>query len=560
MDAITTLLNAAVKAAFPDLEYTPTVTPATNTKYGDYQTAAAREIFFRHKTNISSAAKSPIDIANLIIQHIPENSILSYTDAASNGYINFFLSPSYILTQIQTPFSYPHLTKHVIVDFSSPNICKNLHVGHLRSTVIGDAICRILEFCGHTVERINHIGDWGTQFGMLIAYLKEQYPNTTEFAISDLQKFYKAAKVRFDSDEEFAAQSKQEVVLLQSGNLNSRQLWERLCAISMQSFQEIYNRLNVHLTTQGESFYNDRIPPLIEQLQTANLIQEHNGAQVFPIPDHDHPLVVRKNDGAFCYDSTDLAAIQYRLVERNADWVIYVVDVSQSEHFVRLFKAAEMAGWSNGKQLTHVAFGMVLGPDGKRFKTRSGETIKLVDLLDEAVVRAEQIRREKGHNEDLSSDEAHDIDKAVGYGSVKYFDLHANCLTNYTFSYDRMLDFKGNTGVYLLYAHARICSILRKAAITSGSVLTLDPKTKEMLLARILSRFSEVICTVAGNLHIHELCEYLYELANAVSVFHRECRVIGDPREQPRLILLSEAMRVMRTGLGLLGIEAPDKI
>ena len=404
MDILTALLNSSIKEAFPSLSHTGKVIPSTNTKFGDYQSSDAMILLHRLKTepNTEMAFKSPREVGLEIVKHLPSNKIIGKVDVAGNGFINFSLSTSYLEFMVQDilkngccPDDQPK--KKIIVDFSSPNMAKEMHVGHLRSTIIGDSICRILEFCGHDVHRVNHLGDWGTQFGMLIAYLKEQFPDTTgEFMISDLQKFYKASKVRFDTDEQFKKLAQEEVVRLQSGDPINRTLWKRLCDISMEAFDKIYQRLNVHLDVKGESFYNERIPPLIHQLQEQGLVKEDNGAQCFFVPGYDaHPLMVQKKDGGFSYDSTDLAAVHHRLVEEKADWVIYVVDVSQSEHFELLFEASRMAGWSipGTNELTHVAFGMVCGDDGKRFKTRSGETVKLVDLLDEAVSRAEEVLR-----------------------------------------------------------------------------------------------------------------------------------------------------------------------
>ena len=569
MDILTPLLNIAIKEAFPSLPHVGKVIPSTNSKFGDYQSSDAMLLLHRMKTEPipGKTFKSPREIGLEIVKHLPTNSTIGKVDVAGNGFINFFLSSAYLEFTVQDvlkngcrPDDQPE--KLIIVDFSSPNIAKEMHVGHLRSTIIGESICRILEFCGHNVQRINHIGNWGTQFGMLIAYLKEQFPNTTgEFVISDLQKFYKASKVRFDTDPQFKQLAHEEVVRLQSGDPTNRQLWQRLCEISMNSFEEIYQRLDVHLEVKGESFYNERVPPLIHQLQERGLVKEDNGAQCFFIPGYDkHPLMVQKSDGGFSYDSTDLAAVHYRLVEEKACWVIYVVDVSQSEHFELLFEASRMAGWSvpGTNELTHVAFGMVCGEDGKRFKTRSGETVKLVDLLDEAVTRSEQVLIAKNREGDLSPEEMKNVAKAVGYGAVKYADLHTNRLNNYIFSFDRMLDFKGNTAVYLLYAHARVCSILRKGNTTETNVL-LEEKS-ELLVARHLARFHEVIQEVSHSLQLHVLCEYLYDLADAVTAFHRDCRVLGDPKEQPRLALLTATSNVMKTGLHLLGIEAPEKI
>lgn len=558
MQTVTTLLQTAIEKSFPGVAFSAKLQPATNPKYGDYQSPDLRVLAHMLKL-------TPAEVGTKVIANFPANPLVGKIDAM-NGFLNITLSTNYLeqtVTDLVQHGCQPPMVQKlkIMVDFSSPNIAKEMHVGHLRSTIIGESLCRILEFCGHEVLRINHIGDWGTQFGMLISHLTETHPDFLQKPpeIRDLTKFYQEAKRRFDNDAAFKARAQAEVVKLQSGQPDSLSAWKLLCEVSMQAFSQIYERLDVHLNVQGESFYNDRIPSVIDELTTKGLIRVDHGAKCLFVPDDKDPLMVQKSDGGYGYDSTDLAAARYRLVEEKADWVLYVVDVAQSTHFTKVFRAAEMAGWlvPGKNRLIHVAFGMVCGDDGKRFKTRSGETVKLVDLLDEAVIRAKHVLKDK--SPDLTEAQVQAITKAVGYGAVKYADLHQNRLTNYTFSFDRMLDFRGNTAVYLMYAYARICSILTKVESTVLVEVSLKHKS-ELLLARQLTRFNEVLLEVVSELQLNRLCDYLYDLANAVAAFHRDCRVLGDPDVVSRLNLLKATQTVMKTGLNLLGLEAPPMI
>jgi arginyl-tRNA synthetase len=558
MQTLTSLLQTAITQAFPGIEFTAKLHPATNPKYGDYQSSDLRVLAHTLKL-------TPNEVWSKVLENFPSHPLVGKLDAV-NGFLNITLATSYLEQTIINlvhhgcqPPTVPRLK--IIIDFSSPNIAKEMHVGHLRSTIIGESLCRVLEFCGHDVTRVNHIGDWGTQFGMLISHLTETHPQFLDNPpeIRDLTKFYQEAKRRFDTDPAFKSRAQAEVVKLQSGHPESRSAWQLLCKVSMQAFSQIYDRLDVHLDVKGESFYNDRIPTVIDELTTTGLIQTDQGAKCLFVPGDTEPLMVQKSDGGYGYDSTDLAAARYRLVEETADWVLYVVDVAQSSHFAKVFKAAEMAGWlvPGKNRMTHVAFGMVCGDDGKRFKTRSGDTVKLVDLLDEAVIRAKQVLQDKSPN--LPPDQVQAIAEAVGYGAVKYADLHQNRLSNYVFSFDRMLDFRGNTAVYLMYAYARICSILAKVESSVPVEVSLKHKS-ELSLARQLARFPEVILEVVADLQLNRLCDYLYDLANAVAAFHRDCRVLGDPAMVSRLNLLKATQRVMETGLNLLGLEAPPMI
>ncbi|TQD78958.1 hypothetical protein C1H46_035435 [Malus baccata] len=459
--------------------------------------------------------------------------------------------------------------KRAVVDFSSPNIAKEMHVGHLRSTIIGDTLARILEFSNVEVLRRNHVGDWGTQFGMLIEFLFEKFPNiedVNETAIGDLQAFYKSSKQRFDDDPAFKERAQRAVVSLQGGEPRYRNAWLKICEISRKEFHKVYERLGVHLEEKGESFYNPYIPGVLKELSDKGLIEDSQGARVIFLEGFNIPLIVVKSDGGFNYASTDLAALWYRLNEEKADWIIYVTDVGQQQHFNMFFEAAKRAGWlpTDGAlkpKVTHVGFGLVLGEDGKRFRTRSSEVVRLVDLLDEAKDRSKKVLVERGWTEQ----ELNQIAEAVGYGAVKYADLKNNRLTNYTFDFDQMLSDKGNTAVYLLYAHARICSIIRK----SGKNIEELKKTGEIVLDHDgerelglhLLQFSENVEETCTNLLPNVLCEYLYNLSEVFTKkFYSNCQVVGSPEETSRLLLCEATAIVMRKCFNLLGIEPVYKI
>jgi arginyl-tRNA synthetase len=456
--------------------------------------------------------------------------------------------------------------KRAVIDFSSPNIAKEMHVGHLRSTIIGDTLARMFEFSNVGVLRRNHVGDWGTQFGMLIEYLFEKFPNWQEIgsqAIGDLQIFYKASKHRFDNDPEFKERAQQGVVRLQGGEEKYREAWKKICDISRSEFDLVYKRLNVELEEKGESFYNPYIPQVLAELSSKGLIQESEGAQVIFIEGYQIPLIVVKRDGGFNYASTDLAALWYRLNVEKAEWIIYVTDVGQQQHFEMFFNAAKMAGWlpdpkeKKYPKTSHVGFGLVLGSDGKRFRTRSTEVVRLVELLDEAKSRSKsELLQRLTENEQTS--------EAVGYGAVKYADLKNNRLTNYTFSFEQMLSDKGNTAVYLQYAHARICSIIRKSnkdveELKMSGAISLD-HPDERVLGLYLIRFAEVVEEACTNLLPNVVCEYLYNLSEMFTKFYTNCQVVGSPEETSRLLLCQATAVVMRQCFQLLGITPVYKL
>lgn len=572
------LFGEALERAFPGVAAEPLVAATQNAKFGDYQCNNAMGLFrvLKAKEGFEDV-KSPRNVAEKILQAMPENDMVASTSIAGPGFINATVSDAYLAAQVAQMLRdgvkswappLPGGHQKVVVDFSSPNVAKEMHVGHLRSTIIGDTLCRCLEFCNAKVLRLNHVGDWGTQFGMLIEYMNDlQSDNKTdvEESVSDLQAFYKAAKVKFDEDEEFKKRAQLAVVSLQRGEVDSKEAWSRICDVSRKEFQKIYERLGVELEERGESFYNPYLADVVSELEERKIAEMSEGALCVFVPGVDVPLIVKKSDGGFNYASTDLAAIRHRVNEEGADWIIYVTDVGQQNHFKMVFKAAEMAGWIPPKgseqevRVDHVGFGLVLGEDGKRFRTRSGEVVRLVELLDEAKKRCyEQIKERRG--DEFTEEEIVEASEAMGYGAVKYADLRNNRSTNYKFSFDAMLDLKGDTAVYLLYAHARIASIIRKsgkdvhALALEGGAIHLGHETERALALHIF-RFPEAVVSALEDLLPNRLCEYLYDLSTKFTDFYGNCQVIGTPEEDSRLMLCEATAEIMRACFHLLGIR-----
>eukprot|EP00252_Welwitschia_mirabilis_P017985 TRINITY_DN4011_c0_g1_i2.p1 TRINITY_DN4011_c0_g1~~TRINITY_DN4011_c0_g1_i2.p1 ORF type:complete len:592 (+),score=132.11 TRINITY_DN4011_c0_g1_i2:303-2078(+) len=548
-------------------------------KFGDYQCNNAMGIFSKIKGK-TTAFKNPNSVGQAIMRNLPECGMIEKMSVAGPGFVNIILSNSWIaerinkmvLNGIDTWAPVLPITR-AVVDFSSPNIAKEMHVGHLRSTIIGDCLSRMLEFSKVEVLRRNHVGDWGTQFGMLIEYLFEEFPNWEELgdaAIGDLQAFYKASKKKFDEDPAFKERAQRAVVRLQGGEDRYRDAWQQICNISRREFDQVYQRLQVQLEEKGESFYNPYIPSVLKMLEEKGLIKESEGAKVIFIEGQNIPLIVVKSDGGFNYASTDLAALWYRLNEEKAQWIVYVTDVGQQLHFDMVFSAAKLAGWlpsSNDAvypKARHVGFGLVLGSDGKRFRTRSSEVVRLVDLLDEAKTRSKQELIERGREDEWTPEELEHAAEAIGYGAVKYADLKNNRLTNYTFNFEQMLDVRGNTAVYLLYAHARICSIIRKSGKDLEEIKKIGRielnHENERLLGLHLIRFSEVVEDACTDLLPNTLCEYLYNLSEIFTKFYSTCKVVGSQEETSRLLLCEATAIVMRECFKLLGITPLYKL
>jgi arginyl-tRNA synthetase len=573
-------IESALVAAFgPELAGTdPVLVPTSNPKFGDYQVNVAMSLS-------KKLGKPPREIAQTLLAHFDVADLFEPPEIAGPGFINLRFKSSYIDAQMAAMQQDDRLgvakvttPQRVVVDFSSPNIAKEMHVGHLRSTIIGDSIARILEFQGHDVLRLNHVGDWGTQFGMLITYLREVAPEalTTADAIDlgDLVAFYKKAKARFDADETFQQIAREEVVKLQAGDPISRKAWQLLCEQSRREFQVIYDLLDIQLTERGESFYNPYLTDVVTDLATLGLLVEDHGAQCVFTEGFTNregqplPLIIQKTDGGFNYATTDLAALRYRITQDKADRIIYVTDAGQANHFAQFFQVAHKAGWlPETVAITHVQFGLVQGENGKKLKTRSGDTVRLRDLLDEAVVRFRALLDDRiATEEERTETEAFkaNVAKVAGLSAVKYADLSQNRTSNYIFSYDKMLADKGNTAPYLLYAYARVKSIGRKGEIDFANLAGAIQLTEEaeLILAKHLLQLEGVIAEVATDLFPNRLCQYLFELSQKYNVFNDSCPVLkaAEPQRSSRLALCDLTARTLKLGLGLLGIEVLDRM
>lgn len=572
---LTGTFQAAIDAAFPAMAGDQAVVASCNQpKFGDYQCNNAMALHGKMKGK-PDAPKAPRVVAEAILAKLPDTGMISETSLAGPGFINIRISKEWLAARITAmlrdgiaswaPQGY--VGKKVIVDFSSPNVAKEMHVGHLRSTIIGDTIANALEFCGADVLRLNHIGDWGTQFGMLIQYIAEKRPEGLNAAsdedVADLQVLYRGAKARFDEDDEFKTRAREAVIELQGGKEEYRKAWMRICDASRQEFQKIYDRLGVTLTERGESFYNPMLKPVVDDLMERGVAEVSDGAKCVFVEGIQIPLIVQKTDGGFGYASTDMAAIKHRVQVEKADWIIYVTDMGQSTHFDMVFAGAKKAGYlptDRPLRIDHVGFGLVLGDDGKKFRSRSGDVVRLVELLDEAKTRVVNIVKER--QPDASPEDIEEASRAMGYGAVKYADLKGHRTTNYKFSFDEMLSMNGNTAVYQLYAHARINAIMRKSgrdidelAKTASVVLAHD---KEAALALQIARFSEAVEDMLEDLLPHRITEYLYDLSTVFNQFYQECQVVGSPEEDSRLLLCEATARTMRACFTLLGIHVPS--
>ncbi|MEB3350544.1 MAG: arginine--tRNA ligase [Cyanobacteriota bacterium] len=591
-------LRQAMAAAFPEAAASaeaagqpldPQLAPASKPEFGDVQVNGALAL-------AKPLQQKPRAIASAIAAQLQADP--AFTELclepliAGPGFINLTLRPERLAAEVRARLGDPRLgvpeapnPTAVIVDFSSPNIAKEMHVGHLRSTIIGDCLARVLEFRGHRVLRLNHVGDWGTQFGMLITHLKQVAPAalTTADAVDlgDLVAFYRQAKARFDDDDAFQAASREEVVKLQGGDPVSLKAWRLLCDQSRREFQRIYDRLGIRLSERGESFYNPLLPAVVADLEAAGLLVTDNGAQcvflegVTGKDGQPLPLIVQKSDGGFNYATTDLAAIRYRFAPPpagdGARRVIYVTDAGQASHFAGVFQVAERAGWiPAGASVEHVPFGLVQGENGKKLKTRAGDTVRLKDLLDEAVERATADLRRRLAEEGRQEEEAFiaQVATAVGLGAVKYADLSTNRLTNYQFSFERMLALAGNTAPYLLYALVRIAGIGRRGGAMAGAADNPWPdrlqfsEPQEWALVRQLLGFDAVIAEVEQELLPNRLCTYLFELSQVFNRFYDQVPVLkAEPEARGcRLALCRLTADTLGLGLGLLGITAVEKM
>ena len=567
-------IKQAMIAAGADAQCEALVRQSGKVQFGDYQANGIMPAAKKLGLNPREFAQSVLDKAEL--QDIAEK-----TEIAGPGFINIFLKDTWLADKISCAVQDPKLGVHnpekqtVVVDYSSPNVAKEMHVGHLRSTIIGDAVVRTLEFLGNHVIRANHVGDWGTQFGMLIAYLeKMENEHATEMELSDLEAFYRAAKKHYDEDPVFAEKARNYVVKLQSGDEYCRTMWQKLVKITMQQNQHNYDRLNVTLTDKdvmGESLYNPMLPGIVEDLKKQGLAVEDDGALVVYLDEFKNKdgdpmgVIVQKKDGGFLYTTTDIAAAKYRYETLKANRALVFSDTRQSQHMQQAWLITRKAGYvPDSFQLEHKNFGMMLGKDGKPFKTRSGDTVKLADLLDEAIERAGVLISQKSTA--LSEQEKADVIEAVGIGSVKYADLSKNRTTDYVFDWDNMLSFEGNTAPYMQYAYTRIRSIFNRSQIDLSEVeqaqLSITDE-KERALAIKLLQFEEAVQVVGKEGTPHVLCAYLYELAGIFSSFYEHCPILNNDNQQVKLSRLKLALlteRTLKQGLDLLGIKTVEKM
>ena len=561
-------------AAGADEQCDALIRQSSKPQFGDYQA-----------NGIMAAAKklglNPREFAQKVLDNADLSDVAEKTEIAGPGFINIFLNPTWLTNNVSAALKDQNLgvsaneKQTIVIDYSSPNVAKEMHVGHLRSTIIGDAVVRTLEFLGHNVIRANHVGDWGTQFGMLIAYLeKMENEHASEMELQDLEAFYREAKKHYDEDEAFAEKARNYVVKLQGGDEYCRTMWKKLVDITMQQNQRNYDRLNVTLTEKdvmGESLYNPMLPAIVEDLKKQGLAVEDEGALVVYLDEFKNKegepmgVIVQKKDGGFLYTTTDIAAAKYRYETLKADRALVFSDTRQSQHMQQAWLITRKAGYvPDSFSLEHKNFGMMLGKDGKPFKTRTGGTVKLADLLDEAIERATVLINEKNTN--LSNEEKTAVIEAVGVGSVKYADLSKNRTTDYVFDWDNMLSFEGNTAPYMQYAYTRIRSIFNKAdvnptALAEAKIQLSDEK--ERALAIKLLQFEEAVQTVGKEGTPHVLCAYLYELAGVFSSFYEHCPILNAEDENvklSRLKLASLTEKTLKQGLELLGIKTIEKM
>ena len=526
---------------------------------------------------------TPREVATKVLEVADLKDICSDAQVAGPGFINLTFQNEFLARELMASSASEKLGVHdatkprnVVIDYSAPNVAKEMHVGHLRSTVIGDALVRMLMFVGNTVVRENHVGDWGTPFGMLIEHLVDlgETHAAEELSVGDLDSFYRGARKKFDESEDFPARSRARVVLLQGGDKETLRLWKRLVAESTRYFQMIYRTLGVLLENtdiRGESAYNKLLPEVVERLGKLKMLTTSDGAEVvfaegfMNRENQPLPLIIRKTDGGYNYATSDLACVIDRVERLDAELLLYVVGAPQAQHLQMVAAVAHQAGWLKPpREMVHVSFGSVLGADKKMLKTRSGETVKLDALLTEAVQRAASAVNEK--NPELSDASKSNIARIIGLGAVKYADLSTDRIKDYTFDWDRMLSFDGNTAPYLQYAHARICSIFRRANIERASVRNFSPLIShiaERELAMRVLQFDSAVWDTIDKYSPHRLCTYLYDLATSFSSFYEQCPVLKaetETQRDSRLMLCDLTARVMQTGLGMLGIEAPEQM
>lgn len=567
-------VSQAMIAAGAPADCEPQVRQSAKVQFGDYQANGMMAV-------AKKLGMAPRQLAEQVLTHLDLNGIASKVEIAGPGFINIFLDPAFLAQHVQQALASDRLgvtqpaKQTVVVDYSAPNVAKEMHVGHLRSTIIGDAAVRTLEFLGHNVIRANHVGDWGTQFGMLIAWLeKQQQENAGEMELADLEGFYRDAKKHYDEDEAFAERARSYVVKLQGGDEYFREMWRKLVDITMSQNQLTYDRLNVTLTrddVMGESLYNPMLPGIVADLKAKGLAVESEGATVVFLDEYKNKegepmgVIIQKKDGGYLYTTTDIACAKYRYETLHADRVLYYIDSRQHQHLMQAWTIVRKAGYvPDSVPLEHHMFGMMLGKDGKPFKTRAGGTVKLADLLDEALERARRLVAEK--NPDMPADELEKLANAVGIGAVKYADLSKNRTTDYIFDWDNMLAFEGNTAPYMQYAYTRVLSVFRKADIDESALANAQvviSEDREAQLAARLLQFEETLTVVAREGTPHVMCAYLYDVAGLFSGFYEHCPILSAENEEirnSRLKLAQLTAKTLKLGLDTLGIETVERM
>ncbi|EGD6711590.1 arginine--tRNA ligase [Salmonella enterica] len=567
-------VSQAMIAAGAPADCEPQVRQSAKVQFGDYQANGVMAV-------AKKLGMAPRQLAEQVLTHLDLSGIASKVEIAGPGFINIFLEPAFLAEQVQQALASDRLgvsqptLQTIVVDYSAPNVAKEMHVGHLRSTIIGDAAVRTLEFLGHHVIRANHVGDWGTQFGMLIAWLeKQQQENAGDMALADLEGFYRDAKKHYDEDEAFAERARNYVVKLQSGDAYFREMWRMLVDITMTQNQITYDRLNVTLTrddVMGESLYNPMLPGIVADLKAKGLAVESEGATVVFLDEFKNKegdpmgVIIQKKDGGYLYTTTDIACAKYRYETLHADRVLYYIDSRQHQHLMQAWTIVRKAGYvPDSVPLEHHMFGMMLGKDGKPFKTRAGGTVKLADLLDEALERARRLVAEKNPN--MPADELEKLANAVGIGAVKYADLSKNRTTDYIFDWDNMLAFEGNTAPYMQYAYTRVLSVFRKADIDEqalASAPVIISEDREAQLAARLLQFEETLTVVAREGTPHVMCAYLYDVAGLFSGFYEHCPILSaenDAVRNSRLKLAQLTAKTLKLGLDTLGIETVERM
>ena len=567
-------VSQALIAAGAPADCEPQVRQSAKVQFGDYQANGVMAV-------AKKLGMPPRQLAEQVLTHLDLTGIASKTEIAGPGFINIFLEPAFLASHVDAALKSDRLgvsqpkAQTIVIDYSAPNVAKEMHVGHLRSTIIGDASVRTNEFLGHKVIRANHVGDWGTQFGMLIAYLeKQQQENAGEMALADLEGFYREAKKHYDEDEAFAERARSYVVKLQGGDQYFLEMWRKLVDITMSQNQLTYNRLNVTLTrddVMGESLYNPMLPGIVADLKAKGLAVESEGATVVFLDEYKNKegepmgVIIQKKDGGYLYTTTDIACAKYRYETLHADRVLYYIDSRQHQHLMQAWTIVRKAGYvPDSVPLEHHMFGMMLGKDGKPFKTRAGGTVKLSDLLDEALERARRLVAEK--NPDMPADELEKLANAVGIGAVKYADLSKNRTTDYIFDWDNMLAFEGNTAPYMQYAYTRVLSVFRKAnideSVLANATVSITEDREAQLAARLL-QFEETLTVVARDGTPHVMCAYLYDLAGLFSGFYEHCPILSAENEavrNSRLKLAQLTAKTLKLGLDTLGIETVERM